>query len=146
MNMEATQSAASRRVLTATLLDVAQLGHAHWLFGNVYEAVVKIPERLAIEASDRAGDRGNAGPTSVLGPGSPVPYYAPVAPVALASTAAAVIAGWGDRGARRWLTIEAERDARIRLWHRINIVRIATAGGALLAARKAQRVIATPRI
>ena len=117
----------------------------------------KIPEQLAIEASDQAGDRGNAGPTSVLGPGSPVRYYAPVAPVALASTAAAVIAGWGDRGARRWLTIEAGCSAAavaltaylvpaVRLWHRINIVRIATAGGALLAARKAQRVIATPRI
>lgn len=172
--MQATQSAARRLVLTARLLDIAQLGHAQWLFGNIYEAVVKIPERLSLEANDEADARINAGPKSVVGPGSPVRYYAPVAPVTLASTAAAVVAGWGAEGARRWLTIAAgcsvsgvaltaylisavnlkvmfaakppppaERDARIRLWYRLNIVRIAAAGGALFAAHRAKQAIAT---
>jgi Anthrone oxygenase len=174
MTMQETQSAARWLSVTARLLDIAQLGHAQWLFGNIYEAVVKIPERLSPKASDQADARNNAGPTSVLGPGSPVRYYAPVAPITLASTAAAVVAGWGAEGARRWLTIAAgcsvvglaitayliravnlkvmfaaeppppaERDARIRLWYRLNIVRIATAGGALFAAHRAQQAIAT---
>jgi Domain of unknown function (DUF1772) len=174
MTREATQSAARRLALTAKLLDIAQLGQAQWLFGNIYEAVVRIPERLAIEASDRADGRVNADRTSVFGPGSPVRYYAPVAPVTLASTAAAVIAGWGSRAARRWLTITAgcsvaavaltayliravnlkvmfaanppppaEREARIRLWYRLNIFRIATGGGALFAAHRAKQAIAT---
>jgi hypothetical protein len=31
----------------ATILSVAQLGYAHWFFGNLYEAIVKVPSRLA---------------------------------------------------------------------------------------------------
>jgi hypothetical protein len=56
---------------TARLLDIAKLGYAQWLFGNIYESVVKIPERLATDPNR----------TSVLGPGSPLRYYAPVLPV-----------------------------------------------------------------
>ena len=82
--MKGTRSEARRPVLAARLLDIAQLGYAHWLFGNIYEAVAKIPDRLADEAA------GGEGGTSVLGPGSPVRYYAPVAPATLGSTAAAV--------------------------------------------------------
>ena len=164
MTMAATQSTARRLVLAARLLDIAQLGHAEWLFGNIYEAVVKIPERLT-----------RAGPTSVLGPGSPVRYYAPVLPITMASTAAAVAAGWDAKGARRWLIAAAgcsvtgltvtaylvravnlkvmfaaepppaaERDARIQIWYRLNIVRIATTGGVLFAVQRAKRAIATP--
>ena len=170
--MQASQSGAHRLFGTVRLLEIAQLGHAEWLFGNIYEAVVKIPERLAIEAVDRADAGIGAGRTSVLGPGSPVRYYAPVAPVTLASTAAAVATGWGAEGARPWLTIgagcsvagvaltaylvravnlkvmfaakpppPAERDARIRLWYRLNIVRIATTGGALFALHRAKRAM-----
>jgi|RhiMethySRZTD1v2_1073278.scaffolds.fasta_scaffold2249849_2 hypothetical protein len=164
--MKRTRSTARRPVLTARLLDIAQLGYAHWLYGNIYEAVVKIPDRLVDEAVN--GKRG----TSVLGPGSPVRYYAPVAPATLVSTVGAVVAGWGIPGARRWLTIAAGcstaaaaltaylvrevnlkvmfsadppppavRDARLRLWYRLNIVRIATAAGALFAAHRARRAV-----
>ena len=171
--MKATQSVAGRLALTTRLLDIAQLGYAQWLFGNIYEAVVKIPERLSREAIS-PDVRFDAGPASVLGPGSPVRYYAPVAPVTLASTVASVAAGWGAEGARRWLSIAAacsvsgvsltayliravnmkvmfapeppsavERDARIRLWYRLNIVRIAAAAGAWFAANRAKQAIAT---
>jgi hypothetical protein len=30
-----------------TLLSIAQLGYAHWFFGNLYEAVVRAPDRVA---------------------------------------------------------------------------------------------------
>ncbi|BBZ73214.1 hypothetical protein [Mycobacterium paraseoulense] len=39
----------------------------------------------------------------------------------------------------------AERDARIRIWYRLNLVRIAAAAGALFAANRADRVIARRR-
>jgi hypothetical protein len=55
--------------LTVRLLDVAQLGYAQWLFGNIYEAVVKIPERLAAERRDSAA---RAGSSVILAPGSPL--------------------------------------------------------------------------
>ena len=32
-----------RRRATGSLLTIAQLGHAHWFFGNLYEATVKVP-------------------------------------------------------------------------------------------------------
>ena len=69
------------------LMAAARAGHAHWLFGNLYEAVVRVPDRLA-EAHDTGRSRGP------LGPASPLRYYAPVLPVTLGATAAAVIRGW----------------------------------------------------
>jgi hypothetical protein len=147
---------------TARLLDIAKLGYAQWLFGNIYESVVKIPERLATDPNR----------TSVLGPGSPLRYYAPVLPVTVATTAAAFITGWGIEGARRWLAMtagcsisglaitgylvrrvnlkvmfaaspppEAERDALIDLWHRLNLVRIAAVTGAWFAAHRTNAAI-----
>ncbi|OBF53168.1 hypothetical protein A5756_17030 [Mycobacterium sp. 852002-53434_SCH5985345] len=162
----------SRRLKrTARLLDLAQLGNAHWLFGNIYEAVVKIPERLAAERRDTAPGSGRGSP-SVLAPGSPLRYYAPVAPITLAATAAAVSTGWEIEGARCWLALTAscslagmaisgylirtvnlrvmfadtqpppaERDALIGRWYRLNVIRVATAAGALLAANRAGAMI-----
>ena len=149
--MTSMNAAARRAHRTAALLDLAQLGHAQWFFGNVYEAVVKIPERLsdpARETDERA--------RSVLGPGSPVRYYLPAAPVTLVGTLGAVINGLGSPRGRRWLTIStgcwvsgaaltaylvrkvnlklffaaeppppAEREALLRTWHRLNVLRIA---------------------
>jgi hypothetical protein len=150
--------------MTARLLTFAQFGYAHWLFGNMYEAVVNVPERLASEPS----------PPSVLGRGSPLRYYAPVAPITLAATAAAVGTGWGIDAARRWLAMtagcgiwgsaitgylirtvnlkvmfareppsRAERGALLARWYRLNLVRMAATGGALFAAHRANLAITT---
>jgi Domain of unknown function (DUF1772) len=105
--MAAKESAAKRFRLCARLLDLAQLGLAEWLFGNIYEAVVKIPDRLTAEPFHDASTRISSGSMSVLGPGSPVRYYLPAAPITLASTLAAVIIGWASAGARRWLVVTA---------------------------------------
>ncbi len=166
------RSADCRVALTAWLLSIARLGYAQWLFGHIYEAVVKMPERLALETV-KADARLNGGTTSVLGPGSPVRYYTPVAPAILASTSVAVATCWALQSARRWLIVTAgcllsglaltaflvravnlkvmfvakapppaERDARIRVWYRLNIVRIAAVGAALFAADRASQEIA----
>jgi hypothetical protein len=92
--------AARRAQRTVALLDLAQLGRAQWIFGNVYEAVVKIPELL----SDSA-DTTDRPPRSVLGPGSPVRYYLSAVPVALAGALGAVINGLDSPRGARWLAI-----------------------------------------
>jgi hypothetical protein len=157
--------AARRAQRTAALLDLAQLGHAQWFFGNVYEAVVKVPELLSdsAQATDQPA-------RSVLGPGSPVRYYLPAVPVALAGTLGAVINGLDSPGGRRWLAVStgcfacgaaltgylvrkvnlnlffgaeppppAERDALLRTWYRLNVLRTAAAGGAVLAGHCAKQ-------
>lgn len=65
------------------MLSLAQVGYAEWLFGNLYEAIVRVPDLLA-------GGR----MTSILGPGSPVLYYLPGALISLGATLAAIITGW----------------------------------------------------
>jgi hypothetical protein len=157
---------ARRARRTAALLDLAQLGYAQWFFGNVYEAVVKIPERLSEDFSD--SPRGTA--RSILGPGSPVRYYLPAPPVALVGTLGAVINGLGNPRSRRWLTVSAgcgvagaaltgyvvrevnlklffaaeppppaERDALLRSWYRLNALRTAAVGGAVFATQCAKQ-------
>jgi len=64
-----------RELLTDRLLGVAEFSHAHWFFGNLYEALVKIPDRLA------ASDASPGLPRTPLGAGSPGRYYAPIAPI-----------------------------------------------------------------
>lgn len=154
---------ACRPNVVVRLLDLTQLGQAQWLFGNIYEAVVHIPERLAAQPR----------PSSVLAPGSPVRYYAAAAPITVAATAAAVSKGWEIDDARGWLAVTAGcsvtglaltgylirtvnlpvmfadtapppdvRAARLRTWYRLNLVRIAAACGALIAANRASQVIA----
>lgn len=138
-------------------LDVMQFGIAQWFFGNVYEAVVKIPERLAADRD----------PPTLLGPGSPVRYYAPLVPVTAVSTVRAVVTTGGS--GRVWAAVAAtcwgtgvgmtaylvrkvnlklffgdepppaaERDALIRTWYRVNVLRTAAAGAALLATQRAR--------
>ncbi len=72
---------------------VARLGQVHWFFGNVYEAMVDMPQLLADARSDRA--------PKLLGAGSPLRYYLPVAPVTLAATAATLVDHWRSGGDRR---------------------------------------------
>jgi hypothetical protein len=52
----------------ATLLAIAQLGYAHWFFGNLYEALVGIPERIANDYEPGKDDRRLA---TVFSSGSP---------------------------------------------------------------------------
>jgi hypothetical protein len=153
---------------TAALLDLAQLAYAQWFFGNVYEAVVKIPDRLSAELPESApGTDGRS--RSVLGPGSPVRYYLPAPPVALVGTVGAVVNGLGNSRSRRWLTVSAgcgvagaaltgyvvrkvnlklffgaeppaaERDALLRTWYRLNVLRAAAVAGAIFATQRAKQ-------
>lgn len=151
-----------QRRIAATLLTVAQLGYAHTLFGNVYEAVVKIPNRLA-GCYDPGGEDRRL--PSLFSPGSPVRYYLPGVPLTVTSTLAALVLGSTRRGDRRWLTTAtcctilsgaltgylvravnvklfvaghpvtpAEREVLLRRWHRLNVIRITALGAAWLAA------------
>jgi len=80
--------------------DIAQLGYAHWFFGNLYEAVVRVPDRLAKVNESGVDDRRLA---SVLSPGSPVWYYVRGVPVVIGATLAALFVGWTSRNDRPWL-------------------------------------------
>jgi hypothetical protein len=136
---------------------VARLGQVHWFFGNVYEAVVDVPQLLADARPDRE--------PRLLGAGSPVRYYAPAAPVTLIATAAALVDSWRSGGDKRAITVAAasttsalaltaylirtvnlrllksteslgatESHRLIKAWHRGNLVRLlalAVAMGAL---------------
>jgi len=166
--MTSMNAAARRAQRTAALLDLAQLGYAQWFFGNVYEAVVKIPDRLSARTSD-FGRESDVPPRSVLGPGSPVRYYLPAVPISAVGTLGAVLSGQGNPRSRRWLTVSAgccisgtaitayvvrniniklffaaqppppqERDALLCTWYRLNVMRAAAAGGAVFAISRAR--------
>ena len=77
----------------------ARLGQAAWYYGNLYEAVVGMPQ-LLIEA------RANRAP-SLVGPGSPVRYYIGVAPPALGATAVSLVASWRAGEDRRLIVATA---------------------------------------
>jgi Domain of unknown function (DUF1772) len=152
----------TRRGRGTKLLRIAQLAYAHWFFGNVYEAVVHIPDRLSSE-NQRLG--------SLLSAGSPVRYFIPGVPVLIGATVACVASGWRFRRERPWLIalgsatfvgvaataylVQAvnrtlfvvgqpveprEREQLLRVWYRLNLVRLAAAAAAwLIAARLAQQ-------
>jgi len=140
---------------------VAQLGHLHWFYGNLYEAIVRIPSRLSTPDQRLP---------STLAPGSPARYHLPVAPLTVGASVAAAVAGRRDP-ARGWLAAsagsvlggavvagylvsrvnpklieadtpaltDAERAALLRRWYRLNAVRIAAAAVAWLTAERARR-------
>jgi hypothetical protein len=155
---------AKRRRRAAGLLAIAQLGDAHWFFGNLYEAVVRIPHRLSM--TDRPGGQDQR-LRSLLEPGSPVRYFLPGVPVVLAATLGATVLGWRSRAERAWLcaaalsTISgaaatgylvrvvnlrrfvagepisaAEREQLLRIWYRVNVARLVTTGVAWLIAER----------
>jgi hypothetical protein len=70
---------------------VARLERAAWFFGNTYEAVVGVPQLIA------SADRHAGVPAS----GSPVRYFAPVAPAAAGGTAMVLVETWRTGGDRR---------------------------------------------
>lgn len=68
------------------LRTLGMLGQAAWLCGNVYEAAVGVPE-LLVAATDRR-------PPGVLAVGSPLRYFAPIAPFAVGATSVALARNW----------------------------------------------------
>jgi hypothetical protein len=64
---------------------------AAWFFGNVYEGVVAVPQLIA---------RANR-PAAILATGSPVCYFAPVAPAAVGGTATVLTQSWRNGADRR---------------------------------------------
>jgi uncharacterized membrane protein YeiB len=126
---------------------VAWLGHVHWFAGNLYEAMVDMPQLLADAQSNRK--------PGILAAGSPVRYYALAAPATLAATVATLIGIWrsgGDRSAIitaaastasataltgyliKTVNVELLRDGTppgpaeqrrlVSTWHRVNLVRL----------------------
>lgn len=157
-------SGSGRLRAAASLLAVTQFGHAHWFFGNLYEAVVNVPELLARQRSGSAA--------SPFGRGSPTRYYALTAPAGIPALLAAVPAGWPARDCRSWLVLAAtssvtggavtaylvrsvnlrlffgdtpltdvDRSRLLRTWYRLNAVKLVSAGGAWLAARRARALL-----
>jgi hypothetical protein len=78
-----------RRRVLVVLLALAVLGHAHWFFGNLYEAVVLIPQFAASPEQRLPISAGG-----ILAPGSPVLYYAPMVPLTVPAALAALAVGW----------------------------------------------------
>jgi hypothetical protein len=144
-------------IKTSRWAQLATLGQAHWFFGNVYEAVVDVPRLLTNNPDRKPG---------LFTSGSPLRYYAPVAPLTLASTAAALTGSWRDGGDRRAIVVAAagtatatgltaylvrtasremleqkpdpaRREELARKWHRGNLVRLAALIVAQLAFRRA---------
>lgn len=72
---------------------LARFGLAAWFFGNLYEGVVGMPQLLVYAQPHR--------PRGLLTSGSPVRYFAPVAPVALGANAAALLVEWRSGEDRR---------------------------------------------
>ncbi len=159
----------AQQKLVVTLLALCQLGYAHWFFGNLYEAVVRIPDRLAKDYEPGVEDRRLP---SVLSLGSPLRYYLPGIPVVIGATLSALVAGWRSRDNRLLLGAAAvsafsgvaatiyqvsavnlklfvagqavtppEQDRLLRVWYRVNAFRLLTTGSAwLIAARLASRL------
>lgn len=152
---------ANRRHAAAAFLGIAGVGHAHWFFGNLYEAVVKVPHKLASQRSAGAA-------TSPFAPGSPLLYYVPALPATFPAVLVALVLGWHNRESRSWLVggavcslsgvaataylvravnlklffstqslTEEEQRALLRTWYQVNVFRLVVSGGAWLAARKA---------
>lgn len=161
-------SRSTRRRVAVALCGLAQLGHAHWFFGNLYEAIVKVPDRLALSVHTDVEQA-----VSPLGPGSPVRYYAAAAPATLPAVLAAGVFGWDDRNSRAMLAAaagcsilggaagaylvravnmrlffdpqplaEGERDTLLRTWYLVNGARLVVTGAAGLAAHKARARLA----
>jgi hypothetical protein len=145
--------------LGGVLLNLARVGQAQAFFGNVYEAIVKVPHTFA-DNRELAG-------RSPFRLGSPTLYFVPAGPVTLAASVAALAVGEQDR---RWLGVSTaataaagaltayvvtkvntpllldekepapeQRDVLLRRWYRLNAVRTALLGAAWLASERARR-------
>jgi hypothetical protein len=144
-------------------LGVAEFSHAHWFFGNLYEALVKIPHRVAASEASREL------PRSPFGAGSPGRYYAPIAPMNAPVVLAALVAGWKQPSSRAWLLAaaaasatgaaatayllrwinpdlffspeplsEMRRNPMLRRWYRVHALRLTASAVALTAIHRAR--------
>ncbi|WP_163509177.1 DUF1772 domain-containing protein [Fodinicola acaciae] len=127
---------------------LGKLGQAAWLCGNVYEAAAGVPE-LLVAARERRSP-------GLLAVGSPLRYFAPIAPFAIGATSVALARKWrtGNKTAIvasaastaaavgmtgylvRTVNVpmlkgESTSDEAVARWHRINYARI---GATALAA------------
>lgn len=158
------QQPSARSRIGAISLTLTQLGLAQWFFGNLYEAVVKVPDLQS--ASDRA--------TTPLGAGSPVRYYIVSMATAFPALLAVAATTWGDRRSRPWVGAaascsligvgltaylvravnlrlffggqavpEPDREHLLRRWYQLNLVRLVAIAGALLAARQARSAVSS---
>lgn len=150
---------------TKRLLTLAQLGRAHWFFGNLYEAVVRVPDHLA----KPAGSAEDPSLPSLFGKGSPVRYFVPGLPLTFGATIGALLTGWKTPATRGWLVASTastlagglataylvanvnpklfgagepltteERQALLRTWYRLNAFRLGAAAAGLVTAEKAR--------
>jgi hypothetical protein len=167
MTRRTSGSARRRGRVAASLSALARFGYAQWFFGNLYEAVVKIPDRLAQDYEPAGADRRLE---SLFSPGSPVRYYLPAGPITMVASVAALAASRDTSIDRRWLAAStacalsggiataylvravnlklfiaghtltrAEQDVLLRTWYRLNAFRLAAAGGAWLASQRARQ-------
>lgn len=84
-------------------LAIARVSNTQWFLVNLYEAVVRMPDRLADEHdSEKRPTR--RGP---LAPSSPARYHIPAAPIVAGSTLAALVNGWRTGGDRVALLVAA---------------------------------------
>jgi hypothetical protein len=117
---------------------VAGLGQFHWFFGNVYEAVVDLPQ-LLVDAQPHRVPR-------LLGAGSPLRYYVPAAPVTLVATVVALVDSWRSAYLVKIVNLRllragtpisaAEGRSLVRTWQRGNVVRLLLLGIAAWALRR----------
>ncbi|WP_345448023.1 hypothetical protein [Arthrobacter gyeryongensis] len=160
------QTSSDRRdVFADRLLGVAEFTHAHWFFGNLYEAIVKIPDRVAASAAS------SELPRTPFGAGSPGRYYAPVAPLSAPAAVAALVAGWKHSDSRPWLIAgaassitgaaatayllrsvnpklffspqpldEAHRKPLLKRWYRVHALRLTASAIALAAIHHARTI------
>ena len=78
---------------------LAGLGQLHWFLGNVYEAMVDMP-RLLVDAHPNREPR-------LLGVGSPLRYYLPVAPITLVATVVTLVDSWRSGDDKRVIATAA---------------------------------------
>ncbi|MEZ2390474.1 hypothetical protein AB6813_13170 [bacterium RCC_150] len=94
-----------RDVLTDRLLTFAEFTHAHWFFGNLYEALAKVPHRVAATEATMELSR------TPFGAGSPGRYYVPLGPLNVPAAVGSLVAGWKREDSRPWLILAAASSA-----------------------------------
>jgi hypothetical protein len=96
-----------RRRALSSLLTIAQFSQAQWFFGNRYEAIANLPDRLAEQRNLAVPDGQPLTLRVLLRPGCPVRSYLPVGPITVTAAVSGLAVGWQDPERRRWLVASA---------------------------------------